>query len=109
LGSLNGVLDSADSSGSGISAQFRDGTDSFFEEIGSVLGFFEEGIGAGEAWFAGTGDDDAKARAQAMAEERVEARNNKDWVRADELRDEIATMGYAVQDTPQGPVLVPRK
>jgi cysteinyl-tRNA synthetase len=109
LGSLNGVLDSADGSRSGISAQFRDGTDSFFKEIGSVLGFFEEGIGAGEAWFAGTGDDDAKARAQALAEDRVQSRQNKNWARADELRDEIAEMGYAVQDTPQGPVLVPKK
>ena len=64
---------------------------------------------AGEAWFAGAGDDDAKARAQVMAEERLEARANKDWARADELRDEIAEMGYDIQDTPQGPVLVPKK
>ena len=34
---------------------------------------------------------------------------NIDLARADELWDEIAAMGYAVQDTPQGPVLVPRK
>ena len=44
-----------------------------------------------------------------MAEERVEARKNKDWARADELRDAIAELGFDVQDTPQGPVLIPRK
>jgi cysteinyl-tRNA synthetase len=44
-----------------------------------------------------------------MAEERVEARTNKDWGKADELRDAIAELGFEVQDTPQGPVLVPKK
>jgi cysteinyl-tRNA synthetase len=109
LGSLNGVLDSADGSGGGVSTAFREGVDGFFKEIGSVLGFFEDGIGAGEAWFAGSGDDDEKARAQAMAEERVQARNDKNWARADELRDEIAELGYDLQDTPQGPVLISKK
>jgi cysteinyl-tRNA synthetase len=109
LGNLNGVLDSADSSGGGVSAAFREGVDGFFKEIGSVLGFFENGIVAGEVWFSGSGDDDEKARAQAMAEERVQARNDKNWVRADELRDEIVELGYDLQDTPQGPVLVHRK
>ena len=41
--------------------------------------------------------------------ERLEARNSKDWARADKLRDAIAELGYSVQDTPQGPVLIPKK
>lgn len=45
----------------------------------------------------------------AMAEERVQARNSKDWAKADELRDAIAALGYTVQDTPQGPVLIWKK
>ncbi|MDF1537136.1 MAG: cysteine--tRNA ligase [bacterium] len=109
LGSLNSVLDSADSPGGGISAAFRDGVDGFFREIGAVLGFFGEGIGAGKAWFSATGDDDIRAGAQALAAQRVQARQNKEWTRADELRDEIAELGYAVQDTPQGFVLIPKK
>ncbi len=109
LGNLNGVLDNADGSGGGVSAAFREGVDGFFKEIGSVLGFFENGIVAGEAWFSGSGDEDEKARAQGMAEERVQARNDKNWARADELRDEIAAMGYDVQDTLQGPVLISKK
>jgi len=44
-----------------------------------------------------------------MTEERVQARNDKNWARADELREEIAELGYDLQDTPQGPVLIPRK
>jgi cysteinyl-tRNA synthetase len=48
-------------------------------------------------------------KAQVMAEDRVEARSNKDWEKADELRDQIADLGYSVQDTPQGPVLIPLK
>ncbi|MCK5352526.1 hypothetical protein KAJ77_08095, partial [bacterium] len=55
------------------------------------------------------GDDENKAKALAMAEERMQARQNKDWARADELRDAIAELGYSVQDTPQGPVLIPLK
>ncbi|MDF1524799.1 MAG: hypothetical protein RRA15_02370 [bacterium] len=51
----------------------------------------------------------SNSTSQAMALERVEARNNKDWSKADELRDAIAELGYTVQDTPQGPVLIPVK
>jgi cysteinyl-tRNA synthetase len=33
---------------------------------------------------------------------RNEARDEKDWARSDELRDELQAMGYVVQDTPGG-------
>jgi len=36
---------------------------------------------------------------------REEARNNKDWSRADELRDEINKAGYLVEDTNEGQVV----
>ncbi len=62
------------------------------------------------AWFtADLGDVDTMEKAQVLALERVEARKNKDWAKADELRDAIAELGYSVQDTPQGPVLIPLK
>lgn len=110
LGPLNAVLDTADAERRGIASGWKDVVDSFFREIGQILGFFEGGIAAGEAWFAaGQGDDGNIAKAQAMAEERVEARKSKNWAKADELRDAIAKLGYSVQDTPQGPVLIPRK
>ncbi len=110
LGPLNAVLDSADAQGRGVAVDWKDTVEDFFREIGRVLGFFEGGFADGDIWFAaGSGDDENKAKAQAMAEERVEARKNKDWARADELRDAIAELGFDVQDTPQGPVLIPRK
>ncbi len=40
--------------------------------------------------------------------EREEARAAKDFARADELRDQIAELGYTVRDTADGPRLVPR-
>ncbi len=109
LGQLNGVLDSADSDGRGVAKGWKEAVDSFFLKIAQVLGFFEGGFAVGEAWFAAGTDEDSKVKAQAMAEERVEARNNKDWAKADELRDAIADLGYTVQDTPQGPVLIAKK
>jgi cysteinyl-tRNA synthetase len=109
LGILNSVMDGADSEGKGVAIGWKEAVDGFFRKVGRVLGFFDSGIAGGEAWFAAGSDDDSKAKAQLMAEERVEARTNKDWAKADELRDDIAELGYSVQDTPQGPVLIPLK
>ncbi len=39
------------------------------------------------------------------AAERERARREKDWASADRLRDELYTEGWAVEDTPEGPVL----
>jgi cysteinyl-tRNA synthetase len=38
-----------------------------------------------------------------LALKREEARENKDWNRSDELREEILAKGYVVKDTPTGP------
>jgi len=37
-----------------------------------------------------------------LAEERLKARNTKDWQKADELRQKIAVLGYIVGDTKEG-------
>jgi len=39
----------------------------------------------------------------ALIEEREAARDAKDWARADALREQLAQMGCAIEDTPQGP------
>ncbi len=39
----------------------------------------------------------------ALAEEREQARGDKNWERADQLRNQVAESGYAIEDTPQGP------
>ena len=50
--------------------------------------------------------DEAPARVRELAAERAEARKAKDWPRADAIRDELASLGYAVEDTPSGPKIV---
>ncbi len=40
-----------------------------------------------------------------LVEERAEAKKNKDWARADEIRAELLSLGYIVKDTPKGAVL----
>lgn len=39
---------------------------------------------------------------QALVEERQQARKEKNWARADEIRDFLAEKGYTLKDTPQG-------
>jgi cysteinyl-tRNA synthetase len=36
--------------------------------------------------------------------ERNEARGKKNWARADEIRDQLASQGIVLEDTPQGTV-----
>ena len=62
------------------------------KELTDVLGIFG---GAGEE--EGLGDD-----IQALIDERQAARKEKNWERADEIRDQLAAMGITLKDTPQG-------
>ena len=41
-------------------------------------------------------------KVEALVEERQKARANKDFKRADEIRDQLKSMGIELQDTPQG-------
>ena len=50
--------------------------------------------------------DDIPAEVHKLAEERTAARKAKDWARADALRDELAALGYVVEDTANGPKIV---
>ncbi len=47
-------------------------------------------------------DDGLPEEIQQMADERAQARKEKNWKRSDELRDALAAAGYLVKDTPQG-------
>ncbi len=47
-------------------------------------------------------DDGLPEEIQRMADERAQARKDKNWKRSDELRDALAAAGYLVKDTPQG-------
>jgi len=63
----------------------------FFEEVGSILGFF-----AREA------DKELDLKVNALIEGRQAAREAKDWAAADAIRTELQTMGIVLEDTPQG-------
>jgi hypothetical protein len=47
------------------------------------------------------------AEVLALAEQREAARARRDWSQSDELRDQIAALGWEVRDTPDGSELIP--
>ena len=50
-----------------------------------------------------TKQEDAVPEAvQALAARRAQARKDRNWAESDALREEIASLGYAVEDSPQG-------
>lgn len=46
--------------------------------------------------------DEVPSEVQALADARAQARKDKNWAQSDALRDQIAALGYMVEDTPQG-------
>jgi cysteinyl-tRNA synthetase len=52
--------------------------------------------------------EDPTDEVKALVKEREEARGNRDWQRSDELRDQIASLGWIVQDGSDGSTLVPK-
>lgn len=61
----------------------------------------EEVIGLA-AEFAGYGGSDAMEAVEALLEARAKARADKDWGVADGVRDGLASLGFIIEDTPQG-------
>ena len=47
-------------------------------------------------------DDDLEPGLRALLDERATARVNRDWAASDRLRDELAALGIAVEDTRDG-------
>ena len=48
-------------------------------------------------------DEELNIRVESLLKERQEARNARDFARADAIRDELDAMGIDVMDTPEGP------
>lgn len=47
-------------------------------------------------------DNSLDAEVEALIEERNQARKEKNWARADEIRDQLKARGIVIEDTPQG-------
>jgi cysteinyl-tRNA synthetase len=64
---------------------------------------------ADPGWATTGGTDDERLRGavdvliNALLEERATARAEKDWARADAIRDRIVAAGIEIEDTPSGP------
>jgi cysteinyl-tRNA synthetase len=67
-------------------------------ELARVLGLFGRDAAA----------EGPPAEVERLVAARVEARTRRDFKRSDELRDEIARLGWLVEDTPAGPRLTPK-
>jgi len=50
-----------------------------------------------------TVEEEAPAEILSLAEERQAARKAKEFARSDQIRDELAAQGWAIEDTPKGP------
>ena len=94
----------------GTERVFRTGSDFPMSELGDVrIPDASEGIRT-EVWDAMMAAQQAREKpptvlpdeAAALITEREEARQTKQWERADELREQLAEMGYTVTDTPEG-------
>lgn len=81
---------------SGVSAETLTADRAVLRELLEVLGILT-GVGKAAAEIA-----DEVAR---LVAERSDARERRDWAAADELRAGIEAAGYAVEDTPDGPVV----
>ena len=55
-----------------------------------------------EEWFSGAADSDDAVEIDALVQERIDARNNKDWTRADEIRDILAEKNIVIEDGANG-------
>ncbi len=78
----------------------REAVRAVLAEVDTVLAVLDPDVWADEAAAAeGPTDEEIEALLQA----RLEARRNKDFARADEIRDDLAAQGIVIEDTPQGP------
>ena len=68
----------------------------------SLLGLFEEEAEAFIEKFGKTENNDIPEEVQKIAQERFNARLEKNWAKSDELRAKLAELGYVVKDAKDG-------
>jgi len=101
----------------GASREYAKGALSLLLELTGVLGLLEEDppscSGVGEDGKRSAEDDvrptspdgaghTGDIEIEVLIEERAKARADKNWARADEIRDQLAEKGITLKDTPQG-------
>jgi cysteinyl-tRNA synthetase len=96
IGALHTVLRHVNTAldAGGISEEVRGLLSAALDEADSVLDIFPVSE-------AGADDND---EIQRLVDERTTARSDRDFARADELRDQLTEMGIVVEDTPHGAV-----
>ncbi|MBQ0268947.1 MULTISPECIES: cysteine--tRNA ligase [Providencia] len=82
------------SAANGMAAQLR--------ELASVLGLLEQDPEVFLKGGAQTEDDAEVAKIEALIQQRLDARKNKDWAQADAARDELTAMGVVLEDGASG-------
>jgi len=103
--SLNSIIDAAKKNSGKISGSIAEKTKGIFSEVGNVLGLFQT---APDTYFdamkkdglasSGTSEDDIEK----LVNERTAAKKEKNFARADEIRDLLTEKGILLKDTPQG-------
>lgn len=68
----------------------------------SLLGLFKKNAGEYVAWYDEKNKQAIPEEVVQIANERFEARKNKDWAKSDELRNKLAELGYLVKDSKDG-------
>ncbi|QPE16596.1 cysteine--tRNA ligase [Providencia rettgeri] len=71
-------------------------------ELAGVLGLLEQDPESFLKGGAQTEDDAEVAKIEALIQQRLDARKNKDWAQADAARDELTAMGIVLEDGAQG-------
>jgi cysteinyl-tRNA synthetase len=66
------------------------------KKLGDVFGFLRIGVGSAEQ------EEELSEEAARLIKEREEARKNRDWKRADEIRKELSKIGILIEDTSKG-------
>lgn len=68
----------------------------FFEEINKIFGFID---------FEHLKESSVPAEIKKLMQDRERCRKNKDWQKADEIRKQIESKGFTIEDTKEGPTL----
>lgn len=73
----------------------KDALASDLSSLGHVLGLLNDDV---NAFLQGDSDDELAQKVNALIEERITARTEKDWGRADAIRDELNALGIEIED-----------